>query len=112
MRVKDVRATAVNVPMVAPYRFAFGSLASFTTTIVEVEDEDGVVGIGESPHGDLVREVEVLGAALGGDANRRPERLRGARPLANGVLAVVAGRDRAPCLRRCRDRALGSQGAA
>ena len=66
MRVKDVRATAVNVPMVAPYRFAFGSLASFTTTIVEVEDEDGVVGIGESPHGDLVREVEVLGAALAG----------------------------------------------
>ena len=66
MRVKDVRATAVNVPMVAPYRFAFGSLASFTTTIVEVEDEDGVVGIGESPHGDLVREVEALGAALAG----------------------------------------------
>ncbi len=62
MRVRAVRATPVNVPMVAPYRFAFGSLGSFTTTIVEVEDEDGVVGIGETPHGDLAAEVERLGA--------------------------------------------------
>jgi glucarate dehydratase len=52
--------------MVAPYRFAFGVLASFTTTIVEVEDEDGVVGIGETPHGDLAGVVEPLGAALVG----------------------------------------------
>jgi glucarate dehydratase len=39
--------------MCAPYRFSFGTLASFTSTIIEVVDSDGVVGIGESPHGDL-----------------------------------------------------------
>ena len=39
--------------MVAPYRFAFGSCGSFTTTLVEVEDSGGVVGLGETPHGDL-----------------------------------------------------------
>ena len=60
MRVRAVRATPVNVPMVAPYRFP-SAARGFTTTIVEVEDEDGVVGIGETPHGDLAAEVERLG---------------------------------------------------
>ncbi len=64
--IRAVRATPINVPMVAPYRFSFGSLASFTTTIVEVEDADGVVGIGEVPHGDLAAGVEALGARLTG----------------------------------------------
>lgn len=64
--IARVTAVAVNVPMVAPYRFSFGSLASFTTTIVEVTDSDGVVGIGESPHGDLVATVTALGDRLVG----------------------------------------------
>jgi glucarate dehydratase len=64
--IASVKATAVNVPMVAPYRFSFGSLASFTSTIVEVADADGVVGLGESPHGDQVALVEQLGARLVG----------------------------------------------
>ena len=50
--------------MGAPYRFSFGSLASFTTTLIEVTDSDGVVGLGESPHGDLATVVENLGARL------------------------------------------------
>ena len=61
-----VTATPINVPMVAPYRFSFGTLASFTTTIVEVVDSDGVVGIGETPHGDLAAVVERLGSRLVG----------------------------------------------
>ena len=64
--IASVRARAVNVPMVAPYRFSFGRLSSFTTTIVEVTDADGVVGLGESPHGDQVELVELLGARLVG----------------------------------------------
>ncbi len=51
--IVDIRATPVNVPMRAPYRFSFGTLASFTTTIIEVVDSDGATGIGEAPHGDL-----------------------------------------------------------
>jgi glucarate dehydratase len=51
--IASIRATPINVPMKAPYRFSFGILASFTSTIIEVTDSDGVVGIGESPHGDL-----------------------------------------------------------
>jgi glucarate dehydratase len=62
--IATVRATPVNVPMVAPYRFAFGTLASFTTTLVEVTDSDGVTGIGETPHGDLSALVHELGGRL------------------------------------------------
>ena len=65
-RIRAVRATPVNVPMTAPYRFAFGTLTSFTSTIVEVEDDDGVVGIGETPHGDLSAAVARAGAAITG----------------------------------------------
>lgn len=62
--IRAVRATPINVPMTAPYRFSMGTLTSFTTTIIEVEDEDGIVGIGESPHGDLKAAVERAGARL------------------------------------------------
>jgi glucarate dehydratase len=75
--IASVRATPVNVPMVAPYRFSFGTLASFTTTLVEVMDSDGVVGLGESPHGDLSALVEELGRQLIGlsvDATNEAER--------------------------------------
>jgi glucarate dehydratase len=64
--IAQIRATPINVPLVAPYRFAFGSLASFTTTIVEVVDSDGELGIGETPHGDLAALVERLGERLVG----------------------------------------------
>jgi glucarate dehydratase len=58
--IASITATPINVPMVAPYRFSFGTLASFTTTIVEVTDSDGVTGIGETPHGDLSDTVHRL----------------------------------------------------
>jgi len=67
--IASVTATAVNVPMVAPYRFSIGRLSAFTTTLVQVTDSDGVVGLGESPHGDQVAMVERLGARVVGLAS-------------------------------------------
>ena len=64
--IAQVRATPINVPMVAPYRFSFGVLSSFTSTAVEVIDSDGVVGVGGTPHGDLSTMVSHLGARLVG----------------------------------------------
>ena len=64
--IASIVATPVNVPMVAPYRFSFGTLASFTTTIVEVTDSDGVTGIGETPHGDLSALINQMGSRLTG----------------------------------------------
>ena len=65
-RIASIRATPANVPMTHPYRFAFGTLAAFTTTVVEVTDTDGVTGLGEAPHGDLTAAVDRLAERLVG----------------------------------------------
>jgi glucarate dehydratase len=50
--VTGVRATPVNIPFHAPYRFSYGSIASLTKTVVEIETDDGTVGLGEIASGD------------------------------------------------------------
>ncbi len=57
MRVRDIRATPVNIPFVAPYVFSHGSIASLTKTIVEVETDQGVSGLGEVADGDRAGDV-------------------------------------------------------
>ena len=52
MKIADLRATPVNIPLRAPYRFAYGSIASLTKTVVEVVTDEGVVGLGEIAGGD------------------------------------------------------------
>jgi glucarate dehydratase len=48
MKITDVRATPVTVPLVAPLRHANGChWGRFVRTIVEVETDDGLVGLGE-----------------------------------------------------------------
>ncbi len=66
MRIRSVKATPVNIPFAAPYRFAYGSTAALTKTIVEVETDDGMVGLGEAADGDTSRLVEELGLRLVG----------------------------------------------
>jgi glucarate dehydratase len=51
-RIADIRATPVNIPFHAPYHFSYGSIASLTKTVVEVETDDGAVGLGEIASGD------------------------------------------------------------
>lgn len=48
MKIKDVRATTVSVPLAAPLRHANGChWGRFVRTIVEVEADNGLVGLGE-----------------------------------------------------------------
>ena len=48
MKITAVRATPVSVPLVAPLRHANGChWGRFVRTIVEVETDDGLVGLGE-----------------------------------------------------------------
>jgi L-alanine-DL-glutamate epimerase-like enolase superfamily enzyme len=44
MKIAEIRATPVNIPFKAPYRFSYGSMASVTKTIVEVVTDEGVLG--------------------------------------------------------------------
>ncbi len=48
MKITDIRATPVTVPLEAPLRHANGChWGRFVRTIVEVETDDGIVGLGE-----------------------------------------------------------------
>jgi glucarate dehydratase len=48
MRIRDVRATTVTVPLEAPLRHANGGhWGRFVRTIVEVETDSGLIGLGE-----------------------------------------------------------------
>ncbi len=49
MKITDIRATPVNIPLEAPYVWSYGSLPGFTQTIIEVETDEGLIGIGEAP---------------------------------------------------------------
>jgi glucarate dehydratase len=48
MKISDIRATTVTVPLLAPLRHANGChWGRFVRTIVEVETDNGIVGLGE-----------------------------------------------------------------
>ncbi len=49
MKIRKITATPINLKLDAPYRWVFGELGGFSPTIVEVETEDGLVGLGEAP---------------------------------------------------------------
>ena len=55
--IKEIHATPVNLPFVAPYRWASGLNYGFTKVLVEIETEDGLVGLGEAAnwrHAELI----------------------------------------------------------
>lgn len=64
MRIVEIRATPVNIPFHAPYVYALGSTASVTKTIVEVQTDEGVTGIGEAADGDRSATIQRLGERL------------------------------------------------
>jgi glucarate dehydratase len=49
VRITAVRATPVNIPLEAPYRWSVGVYPGLSKTIVEVETSEGVTGLGEAP---------------------------------------------------------------
>lgn len=49
MQITAIRATPVNVPLEAPYLWALGEHPGFSKTIVEVETDQGPIGLGEAP---------------------------------------------------------------
>jgi glucarate dehydratase len=62
MKIADVRATTVTVPLEAPLRHANGAhWGRFVRTIVEVETDDGLVGLGEMGGGGESAELAFAG---------------------------------------------------
>lgn len=62
MKITDIRATTVTVPLEAPLRHANGChWGRFVRTIVEVEADNGLVGLGEMGGGGESAEVAITG---------------------------------------------------
>jgi glucarate dehydratase len=62
MKIVDIRATTVTVPLRAPLRHSNGAhWGRFVRTIVEVEADNGLVGLGELGGGGQSAEAAVLG---------------------------------------------------
>jgi glucarate dehydratase len=75
MKIADIRATTVTVPLQAPLRHANGChWGRFVRTIVEVETDDGLIGLGEMGGGGESAEA-ILGAMLGYLRGHDPARL-------------------------------------
>jgi glucarate dehydratase len=55
MRIVSVKVTAVNVPFVAPIRWSGGANADWTRLVIEMETDDGLVGLGETLGGDVTK---------------------------------------------------------
>lgn len=66
MKIRSITALPVNIPFHAPYRFSYGAIASLTKTIIRLQTEDGVEGLGECADGDRAAEVIAAGARLVG----------------------------------------------
>jgi glucarate dehydratase len=77
MRIVDVRATTVTVPLEAPLRHANGChWGRFVRTIVEIETDDGRIGLGEMGGGGESAIATVLalkGTLVGRDPSRLEE---------------------------------------
>lgn len=57
-KIRSVRATPINVPLEVPYQCSVGMYSGFSTTVVEIETVDGVIGWGEAPSAYSARVIE------------------------------------------------------
>lgn len=64
MKIVDVRATPVYVPMHHPLRWSFGVEPGLTRTIVELITDEGIVGLGESNGGRSLAEAVLAASPL------------------------------------------------
>ena len=70
MKITRIVATPVNIPLEKPLWWTGGHYPGTSKTIVEVETDEGIVGLGEAPSTDVVATIAAMG-----------ERLRGCNPI-------------------------------
>jgi glucarate dehydratase len=62
MKITDVHATPVNIPLEAPFFWSVGLYPGTSKTIIEVETDEGIVGLGEAPSWDC---AELINNTMG-----------------------------------------------
>src|SRR5687768_156541 len=68
MKIASIKITPVNIPFVAPIRWSGGANEDWTRLIIEVETDDGLVGLGETLGGDVTKalmQTEIVPMFLG-----------------------------------------------
>lgn len=55
MRIRKTTVTIVNVPFVAPIRWSGGANEDWTRLVIEVETDDGLIGLGETLGGSVTK---------------------------------------------------------
>ena len=60
MKITNVRVTPVNIPLELPFRWSAGLYPGTSKAIIEIETDEGIVGLGEAPSSGLAKEIEAL----------------------------------------------------
>src|SRR5436305_4173423 len=79
MKITDIRATTVTIPLAAPLRHANGChVGRFVRTVIEVETDEGLIGLGEMGGGGESAEAVfcVMKSYLVGHEPNRIEEMR------------------------------------
>lgn len=58
MKIRTIRATPVNIPLDAPFHWSVGLYPGTTKVVIEVETDEGLTGLGESPSPDCAAAIE------------------------------------------------------
>ena len=90
MRITGLRATPVNMPLDAPMWWTGGLYPGTSKIIVEVETDQGIVGLGEAPSVDVLRSIEAMGERLTG---RDPIDIAGCEALCMPPWQIVQNTD-------------------
>jgi len=97
MKIRAVRATPVNIPLDRPYYWSTGIYPGTSKTIVEVETDEGLTGLGESPSWDCAETIaNQLGPRL---MDRDPLDFAGCEELCVPETRVVQNTDDASILK-------------
>jgi glucarate dehydratase len=64
MRIIHLRVTPVNIPLVAPMWWTGGLYPGTSKIVIEIETDQGLVGLGEAPSTEMLRTVEAMGERL------------------------------------------------
>jgi glucarate dehydratase len=66
MKITRIRATPINLPLEAPVWWSGGLYTGTSRSIVEVETDEGLIGLGEAPSVALTAQIEAMGERLVG----------------------------------------------
>lgn len=64
MKIAAIRATPVNIPLDRPYFWSVGTYPGTSKTIIEIDTDEGVSGIGEAASSDCAAAINALSARL------------------------------------------------